>query len=524
MHINYSIKKSIIVGIIFLSLLLPSNLTIGASVQKDDGDGIYIDTFQDALNVTLTHCIVSGGSILLKNETTSKIYDFANASDAEAYRYTTPIFFAFIPPRIHMGLETQFNTIEYSQIKRIDGDVVTSEATLFKKIVVHHFRFKISQDIESITQLDVSWHGKAENDRETAIYYWQPFGIFGRWQKGETNSSSGVSHGTIMDLNYSRSGDLFISNDNYIDICIVASPEIGKTCSLSTDYIKIVGHGLGYSSSGSAVSTFIDPQNLFLWESFTFEDYKQSGTSVMYHILDDQGDIIDDSILPGNEEGFSSSPVSLVSLPTSINKIKIMANLTSNDPSTTPKIYSWGVLWQTENNVWKDLFNSTLRVDEKENINIVNGNASIIPFYSDWSMFGQNPANTRSSDGTGPDNNNLYWYSLSTNEVGGGQRNPVVKDGKLYIASHDGKKIYIFNSTVEQGNEGSSNPAVDHIDLPSYTIINSPVVTDDYIIVATGNSSNGGEENKVYAFDKTTLVQVWEFEYNNPSDPNICYS
>ena len=29
--------------------------------------------------------------------------------------------------------------------------------------IVHHFRFKINQDINSTTQLDIYWRGKAEN-------------------------------------------------------------------------------------------------------------------------------------------------------------------------------------------------------------------------------------------------------------------------------------------------------------------------------------------------------------------------
>ena len=521
MSTKYSCRKSIILGIIVLSLLVSSVLPIGVSVTIDEDDGIWTDTFLDDGNVMLAHCEVSDGSIILKEESSNQTYDFANAVDNTAYSYKTPFFMVFLPPNFHIPLEEKFTNIGYAKIKQKDGDTVTSEGSLLKKVVVHHFRFKINLDPDFITQLDLSWRGKAEDDQKVSLYYWQPIGNLGIWEETKSN----MSNGAFIELTRAFTGDLFISEDNYVDLCVVAKPELGKKCSLDTDYVKIVAWGQGYAFSGTAVSSVsIDPLHLASWELFTWKDYEKSGTSIKYHVLYDNETLIEDSILPGNKNGFTT-PISLISLPVSnIDKIKIQANLTTTNPSVTPRLYTWSVLWQTQENTWQDLFSSTLRVAEKANVQITGGNVQVLPFLSDWPLFGQNPANTRSSDGHGPNSSDLYWYSPGTLQVGGGYRNPVIKEGVLYIVSSDGATLYAFNATVPSGHEGSSNPALAHVPLDNYVATNTPAVTDDLIIVATSNTSLSGVENKVYAFNKS-LSQVWDFDYKDvdPANPKLCY-
>ncbi|MEA3458541.1 MAG: PQQ-binding-like beta-propeller repeat protein, partial [Candidatus Thermoplasmatota archaeon] len=266
----------------------------------------------------------------------------------------------------------------------------------------------------------------------------------------------------------------------------------------------------------------------------TWEDYEESGTSIKYHILyeNDTGydNLVEETYLNGNEEGFSSPPVYLDSIPAEY-EIKIKADLTTNDPSSSPEINSWGITWQTQDKIWKDLLNSSLRVSERHNVLIANGDASVILSINDWPMFGQNSANTRSSDGYGPDDDNhdIYWYS--TTKSGSGYKNPVIKEGILYIASSNGSKLYAYDATVSPGNEGSPTTTVAQIDVPENDIAieNSPAVSNDNVVVATGTTADGGKvENKVYAFDTNTLSEnpTWIFEYNdiNPDNPYICYS
>ena len=518
---KHSFTKPIIVGIIFFSLILSAIPTMGASLTIDEDDGIWSDTFLNDSNVNLSNCEVSDGNLHLTYGTTDEIYDFSDTTDNTAYSYTTPYFFLFLPPKLHTMLEKIFTDVGYAKIKSDDGDTFTTEGTLLRKIVVHHFRLMVTQDIDTITQLNLYWHGEVENNKEVTMYYWQPVGSIGGWEEAKSTTTNATD--IVLQQNFT--GDLFIDSDNYVDICIVVIPEIGEKCSLSTDYVKVTSQGEGYDLSGSAVSLAIEPNNLSYWEMLTFEDYERSDTSITYHILYNNETLVEDTILPGNENGFTS-PTSLVPMIDSgVKKIRIRANLSTNDPEVSPRIYSWSILWQTEDNTWQDLFNSTLRVDETSNILIENGNASI-SYYTDWPIFGQNAANTRSSDGAGPKNDPLYWYSSSAYGVGGGYKNPVIKEGILYVASLDGDVIYAFNATVPSGHEGASNSIIDQVAIPEFTVKNTPAVTDDYIIVATGNTSASGEENKIYAFDRSGLTLAWEFAYGdvNPANPEICYS
>ena len=68
MNAKHLIKKSIIVGIIFLTtigLMFPSTL---ASVEKDSADGVWTDNFEpnDDGNVTLKNCTIESNAIELK--------------------------------------------------------------------------------------------------------------------------------------------------------------------------------------------------------------------------------------------------------------------------------------------------------------------------------------------------------------------------------------------------------------------------------------------------------------------------
>jgi len=502
-------------------MLIPGFNIASSSAEINENDGIWTDTFQDNKNVTLINCEISDGSVMLKNESGSQLYDY-NMYGNKAYSYETIFFSTISPPSIHIFLEDEFTSVGYPKIRRIDNDTATLEPSSSKKIVIHHFRFKINQDIISINQIDLQWYGRAENDQKISMYYWQPIGISGIWEKADAKRSNG----NLIELRQSYAGNLFISSDNYIDICIVTSPETRKKCTLSSDYTKVAVYGQKHASSGFIVSSLIQPQKISSWEMFTWEDYKKTGTTIKYHVLDENGILIDDAILHGNSNGFTM-PVSLQSINASkINKIRIKADLDTSNSSISPEIHRWSVTWQTEKNTWKDMFSSTLRISKRDNVDITDGNISLMPFYNDWAMFGQNPANTRASDGYGPYDNTMYWYSHSTDIVGGGNRNSVIKNGVLYIASSNGSRIYAFNSTVTEDEEGMSNLAFMYGDIPEYTMKNSPAVADNLVIIATGSTSSGGVENKVYALDiENNLSVVWDFKYGdiNPSYPNICY-
>jgi len=542
MNKTNSYNRLIIIGIIVL-LLISNFSIIGFStdplIDKDDGV-YYIDKFYDGINVNLENCKISddNNEITLDPYVSNiSIYDFSTwtaNSKHKAYYYTTPFNF-FFPAynEIIPIFENEFDpNIDYEGLRK-KNDTIFCPPEIFEDQsrlkIVHHFKFKIDQDINSTTQLDIYWRGKIKNVDEITLYYWQPIGGFGIWIAGKTINVTS----TIIDLKQSFAGDLFISNDNYVDICIVSKPKYGERSSLYTDYVNVTVYGHGYSN-GIVTSEIIDPINLHRWERLFWDDYETSGTSIKYHILfvnhTGQSNLVEEKYLYGNKNGFSSPPVYLDSLPSEY-KIKIKANLTTNDLSNTPEINNWGIIWQTQENIWRDKFNFSFRIDEKNNVNIKNQNASLIPSISDWSMFGQNPSNSRSNEGEGPDanNHNIKWYSFQT---GGGYRNPVIKDEILYISSLNGRKLYAFEAIVEPEGTNKQKNAEVQIDIPENKTINgSPAITNnEIVIVATGTSSiNGNVENKVYAFDTTNILSKdpkWFFRYGDidPDNPYICYT
>lgn len=538
---SHSYSKLVIIGFALL-LLLPilSNIGFSTETHQDDGDGWWTDTFQDEAYVDLdSNCVISKGSITLDpNTNTQQVYDFSDwkTSDDKAYHYTTIFFSSFlpIPPYIHilLGKENEFDRYwdDYDLFAEKDGKVITTEEGTGKSIV-HHFRFKMTQDASFITQLDFYWCGETENSRKVSMYYWQPIGnsSIGMWEK------AGTSEEETVELLESYTGDLPFDKDNYIDICIVATPSGIGACSLSSDYVNITAHTQGYPlTSGTAMSKTISPNKISMWEMLTWNDNIEKDTAIKYHILyeNESGDyvLVENKYLDGdNTVGFTDSPVYLNSIPSDeYTKIKIKADLETKDPSDTPEILRWSVTWQTKEDTWEDLFNSTLRIDASmsNKVRIEDGDVELIPLINNWTMFGQNPANTRASDGSGPRSKpRPYWLSPEDCKVGSGHRNPVIKDGILYIASSDGSTIYAFN-TIFSGGDLYNEPYQDKQGMiPNYAIRNSPAITDNLVVVATGNTSNGGVENQVYAFNKNDLKEEWGFTYEDEETgkSEICY-
>jgi outer membrane protein assembly factor BamB len=70
-------------------------------------------------------------------------------------------------------------------------------------------------------------------------------------------------------------------------------------------------------------------------------------------------------------------------------------------------------------------------------------------------------------------------------------------------------------------NPGSPQTSTTHHTF-EYDIMNSPAVTDDYIIVATGQKAPGGHINHIYALPRDNISKspVWDFTNNNVP---ICY-
>ncbi len=103
--------------------------------------------------------------------------------------------------------------------------------------------------------------------------------------------------------------------------------------------------------SGSLVSIPIEPgENLISWDKFSFNNFLPSGTQIVYHILYFNGEnwvFVSDSDLSGNSIGFSDE-VDLSGLDVlSYQAIKIQADFSSENSSTSPVLYDWQISWKT---------------------------------------------------------------------------------------------------------------------------------------------------------------------------------
>ena len=289
MNKNNSYRKIII--FIFIMFLLTSK-SYSLVTEINEEDGIYfVDIFEDGINVELNNCTTTrenGRIILDPYSSRTRLYDYKDwtiESEDKAYSYSTPYFFLLLSPKTSINLfENEFdNELEYDAIENKNNIFYPledfDESTPLKS--VHHFRFKINEDINFTNDLNIYWCGKAENDQQITFYYWQPVGSIGKWEK----AASDISDSSVIEIQQNFTGDLFIGEDNYVDICIVATPDFGEKCSLFTDYVKITIYGQGSSNYGSAVSSIISPDNLDRWEFLSWVDYKDSSTSIRYHIL-----------------------------------------------------------------------------------------------------------------------------------------------------------------------------------------------------------------------------------------------
>lgn len=106
-----------------------------------------------------------------------------------------------------------------------------------------------------------------------------------------------------------------------------------------------------YLPSGYLISKEIGPIDLINWDRLTWEDEKSDLTDIKYHLLyatATSWELIPEADLPGNFEGFNISPVNLNNLnPTKYPFLKIKAELTTLASSTTPRLFSWHLIYNT---------------------------------------------------------------------------------------------------------------------------------------------------------------------------------
>lgn len=565
MHLNHSMKLCVTFSIIIfliIGFILPSSVL---AIDIDAVDGIWSDSFDNSTTTRFINgtskCVWNNGQIqLIKSSEGGRNYTFAGGSSSlhQAY-YNTTVFslngifgFLLTPRRLS---RSEFDPIydypyivKFNESKNKYTRYAITESKGYRKNVIHHFRITLGS-ADSIGNLGIYWYGRADNAKNIRMYYWQYRNVsfLSSWKEiSYTNKSGDV----ILFYNLSHSNlTKALDSENNIDICVVAYAST-TPCTLYTDFIVLKssnqeGYKEGY---GLAQTKFpINLKNLTTngyWEFLTWDDYTSGSATVKYQVLYDNGTAyvpVKNSILNGNEQGFDTPPVSLTPLGANYPLIKIQANLSTNDPTITPRIFSWTVTWQTGNK-WQDHFHSDYRIAVKNNVNVetslYNGTVNISLVSGDWPMFGQNPGNTRASSGSAAFTSGFYWWSAYHE----------LKDQTPLTLVLDGNSLYVTtkNNSMNNGSVFRYSPVIvpadktgheygevegylninDFLNLTAQqkNIIGSPAISDQYLVVATGNL---GSKNYVYAFnkDRPDWKPNWTFDFsaNISVKPDICY-
>jgi eukaryotic-like serine/threonine-protein kinase len=532
-----SMQLFITVGLSFFFFFggIVQNTQAGFIIYPDDG--IWEDTFDNSSSVKLTNCEVKGGEIVLTEEESEISYNFTQ-KDHEFYVYNPLLYIPFLNwffPQPQLSKETKLGGNDIYKIKNIDQKYAerSSRGRLFSS-VFHHFRFKINIDADAIDYLILGWYGKASVSSTVRFYYYNN-SLFsnpklgGTWAVLDSFSSNGDDY-YFPHLISSGILKYAMDENNYIDILVVAYYPF-QICSLSTDFIELLARNeKGYSLQYAIAETKTDivPSNItkgaYYWEFLTWDDYQPSLTEARYHVLymNATGKFVEveDTVLPRNKEGFRTSPVYLNNLSNydygnKYSKLKIRVNFSTDSPAVSPRIFNWALTWQNKSR-WQDSFNTDYRIDQRNKINIENGTLMISSIQDEWPLFGFDTGNTRASGGKGAATNTLYWYSEEP--VGGGFRNPVIGNGNIYISSDD-RQLHRYQILLPSGAE-EGEPRINASSVKfDYDVVNSPALTDDLVIVATGQQKSGGSKNYIYGYEPNNLTKKWEYDYKE----KICY-
>jgi len=541
-----SLTGSIIILIVFSSIL--PTCVFASSI--DTNDGIWTDDFRYNNTTTFLNgtsgCVWENGQIhLAKTSGTAagRNYTFATGTSDSHRAYSNVTAFSFGGPlgRIFeflflspFGLtrkefDPQYEYPALNALKEGGDQYAKTESYGIRKNVIHHFRFQLDGTASSIGNLIIHWWGKADDAKRIEMYYWNynNYTLLSKWIKignttltGEQELSFNMSEGKLLNA---------LDSDNVIDICVVAYGSTTTSCTLYTDYVilqsrKQVGYkaGYGFVQTYSPI-TLTDATNGY-WELLTWKDNIPSGTAITYQIMIWNGSAyipVDDSLLDGNAEGFSTPPVPLTSLGKFYYNIKLQANLSTTDPTVTPTLLNWSVTWQSGSK-WQDRFHSEYRIEKENNVDVNYGSVNISLVSGDWPMFGQNPENTRASSGSAALTKAVYWWSAYHEAKNEAPLTLLLDEKSLYVTTrnitYDTGAMYryptIIVPTTKIGDEYTSTHNIirKFTALKGKQLIGSPAISDQYLVVAAGNES---ENNSVYAFqkDRPSNTPLWTFNY-----------
>jgi type II secretory pathway pseudopilin PulG len=120
---------------------------------------------------------------------------------------------------------------------------------------------------------------------------------------------------------------------------------------VSNGEVTLAKSGNDYLNNGYLISQEISPSNLVGWGYLFWQDEEPDFTDIKYQVLYATGtsfELVPDSDLPGNSQGFDEAPVDISALDTlKYSKLKIKASLSTQDVTVTPTLFDWHLAYNT---------------------------------------------------------------------------------------------------------------------------------------------------------------------------------
>ncbi len=364
-------QSMILISIVVVAFVISSSFTVVSSMVYPD-DGVYEDDLSSLMNIKISsikNCSFGNGTVEIKNFSDTFTYDFVNSNITAWHRNNLlETFNQFIGP--DMFFEEDFNDSQYRDISYMDGKKAVTISSSDMLVPLHHFRFHINVSKEWAKELRLFWNGSFNSDGiRVFVWSYSSSGLYkvGMW-KLVADEGEGPVDAVVTD-NVQR----YISKDGYVDFIVVPyrAYESNRTC-ISTDYVSLSVDVGGHYPVATFDTYSINPSSIWRWEYLVWDGNVPSGTRIICQILDGNENLINDTVLRGNKEGFVSSYVSLSSLsPNKYEKLSVRFYLETDNPSFTPKLTDYAMLWQTDNKKWKDEFSTDFRIETKSNDSIV---------------------------------------------------------------------------------------------------------------------------------------------------------
>lgn len=531
-------RMSTVLLIILILIGFNAVVNVSADWDKYPNDGIWIDEFDNLSDIDMSSSrnfeLNDSKIILAQGEPVTTYNHSSHPDNVKAWSQSFGIsgnlvasaLTTLIKPDIFPG--DPIKEAELKNIDKLDNKIIETASTFIAGTdiaftPIHHFQFKVNQKIENIKNITIKWwFGEYKSDahlKEIRLWVWNYKNVIENWVPKGTityNETNILNQESNPDISVTLTSTDFVSDDGCIDIVISGIPKenlksrFGEQPVLHTDWIQLdVSMPYGYLPEGILTTNEISPTTDFGgWESVFWDGSKPSQTTeIEIQILD-----VNNTVIKEFEK--ATSPVDISSITNTT--IKLRAILKSYSSDVTPFLKSWGISWQRTDG-YNDSFTHTYRLSETKGVEIQGGNIEINKFYSDWNTFGKNPANTRSYDGAGLPSkiNDIYWQSM-VNDVGGGFKQIVAANGKIFAPSAD-KRIYSFNITRDTPGSQRQYPA--NYSRANYTVDECIGSSDNYLIIGTCTENS---VNKIYALSLSNLShEVW---VRTISGEPICFS